>query len=163
MPLNTPTDLILYELGAMYNAERSGGQLLEWLSSQVRTEELAGTLRQKQENAEQLRNLESCFRSLGGSPLDVPSATVQAMRGRVEDFVSLQPSPEVLELHTVSAAMRLAHFGIASYRSLVDRAMLMEKSDCAQSLQANLVQKEEFAGRLERVGHEITQKMFVPA
>lgn len=164
MALNNPKDLFLYELAAMRNAEISSGQMLGWAAGQVRNPELAQLLRtQEQESQQQLKSIESCFQALGASAIDVPSQTVDGMRSGLEDFVALQPSPEVLELFTLGAAMRLAHFGIASYRGLVSRAVVMGESHCADKLQTNLVQKEENAGRLERVGHELHERVFATA
>jgi ferritin-like metal-binding protein YciE len=164
MAVRSPEELFLYELSAMYDAERSGGQLLGWLGGQVRHSDLTQLLRtQEQESQQQLRNLDSCFQSRGFRPLDISSTTAEGLRNGVEVFVAVKPSPETLELFTLDTAMRLAHFGIASYKRLVDRALLMGDSHCTQMLQTNLIQKEESAGKLDRVGHEMGQRFLAAA
>jgi ferritin-like metal-binding protein YciE len=59
--------------------------------------------------------------------------------------------------------MKLAHYGIGTYRGLVDKAVVMGETRCAQTLQANLVRKEESAGRLERIGHDMNQRVMATA
>jgi ferritin-like metal-binding protein YciE len=161
MALNTPRDLFLYELSAMRDAERTGGLLLGWMiGGRVQSSDLQQILRaQEKDSQRQLKNIESCLKELGSSPLESPSATVEGMRSGFEEFTKLRPSPEVLDLFALDTAMRFMHFGIASYKGLVDWAVLMGKSECTQSLQANVVQKEESAGKLERIGHEMRERI----
>ena len=163
MALNNPTNLFLYELASMYDAEKKSGQLLSDTAGQVQDGNLAQLLRgQEQESQQKVNNLEACFRALGIQPQAVPCAAIDGMRSEFETFANQQPSPDVWQMYTLGAALRLSHFGIASYRDLVDKAMLMGETECAQMLQSNLVQKEESAGRLERINHEVSQRVLTP-
>src|SRR6266536_1077460 len=142
MALNSPADLFLYELSGIRDAERTE------------------TLReQQQKSAQKVNDIEACFRVLGTSPQEVPCAPVDGMRTEFETFLNQQPAPEVLELYTLGTAMKLASFGVAGYKELVDKSVLMGETQCAQILQTNLVQKEEDAGRLERISHDMSQRV----
>jgi ferritin-like metal-binding protein YciE len=163
MPLNNATNLFLYELASMYDAERKSGQLLADTVGQVQDSDLARILQdQQQESQEKVNNLEACFRALGIQPQAVPCSAIDGMRTEFETFANQQPSPDVWQMYTLGAAMKLSHFGIASYRELVDKAMLMGETECAQMLQTNLVQKEASAGQLERLNHEVSQRVLTP-
>ena len=163
MALNNPTNLFLYELESMYDAEKKSGQLLGDTVGQVQDSNLAQLLQwQQQESQQKVNNLEACFRALGLQPQTVPCAAIDGMRTEFETFADQQPSPDVWQMYTLGAAMKLSHFGIASYKDLVDKAMLMGETECAQMLQTNLVQKEESAGRLERINHEVSQRVLTP-
>ncbi|MFS8477774.1 MAG: DUF892 family protein [Micromonosporaceae bacterium] len=157
MAVDRPRDLFLYELGAMHDAERRSGELFGTFADSVSSNgDLSQLFRtQRQESDEQFHNVDRCFRVLGAAPIHIPSTTVAGMREGFEELEALQPPPEILELFTLGAALRLAHFGIASYSSLLDRALLMKENECAQWLETNLIQKEEIAGNLERVSHEM--------
>jgi ferritin-like metal-binding protein YciE len=160
MALSSPADLFLYELSATYDAERKANQLLGEVVGQVRDGNVAQILDgQQQEGQQKIRNLEACFQALGTEPQDVPAVAIDGMRSEFQRFLGMQPAREVFEMHALDAATKLAHFGVASYRELVDKAMLMAETECAQSLMTNLVQKEESAGRLERIGHEMGQRV----
>jgi ferritin-like metal-binding protein YciE len=100
---------------------------------------------------------------LGTGPREVPCVVVDGLRTEFQAFAGMRPSPEVLEMYTLGSAMKLAHFGVAGYKGPVDKSMLMGQTQCAQLLQTNLVMKEESAGRLERTGHEMSQRMLAAA
>lgn len=156
MAVDSPRDLFLYELGAIHDAERRSGELFSTFADYVHNGDLSQLLRtQRQESDEQFENVDRCFRILGAAPTHIPSTTVAGMREGFEELAGLQPPPAILELFTLGAALRLAHLGIASYRSLLNLALLMKENDCAQCLETNLIQKEASAGNLERVGHEM--------
>ena len=160
MALNNPANLFLYELAGMYDAEKKSRQLLGEAVGHVQDNNVAQMLRaQEQESQQKIGNLEACFQAFGVEPQGIPCATVDGMRAEFQAFASQQPSAEVFQMYALSAAMKLSHYGIASYRDLVDKAMLMGETECAQILQSNLVEKEESAGRLERVNHEMSQRV----
>ena len=81
------------------------------------------------------------------------------MRTEFQAFRRLDPSQEVMEMYSLGTARKLAHFGLGDYKGLVDKAMLLGQTQCAQLLQTNLVMKEEGVGRLERTGHEAGMRM----
>jgi ferritin-like metal-binding protein YciE len=164
MALNSPADLFVYELSATYDAERKSNQLLGEVVGQVRDGNVAQILsNQQQEGQQKIRNLEACFQTLGTAPQEIACAAVDGMRADFQAFLNHQPVREVFEMYALGAATKLAHFGLASYNGLVDKATLMGESECAQILLTNLVQKQESVGRLERVGHEMGQRVLAAA
>jgi ferritin-like metal-binding protein YciE len=164
MAVNSPADLFLYELSGMYDGERKTAQLFGEIVGHVRDDSMAQLLRINQEESQQkVRNLEMCFQELGSTPRDIPCATIDGMRAEYQQFASQQPPEPVLEMYALGMAMKIAHHGMAAYRGLVDKAMLMNETRCAQMLQTNLVQKEESAGRLERINHEMGQRILATA
>jgi ferritin-like metal-binding protein YciE len=165
MALDTSKDLFLYELAAMRDVERSGGLLLGMLvGKRVQNSELEQVLRaHEQDSKRQLENIDRCLQALGTSPLDTRSATVDGMHSGFEEFLRAQPSPEVQDLFAIDTAMRFVQLAIGSYKSLVNWGVLMGESRCTQSLLANLVEKEESAGKLERIGHEMGERLLVAA
>src|SRR5205823_4763279 len=156
--------LFLYELSAMYDAEAKAGQLFGEVVGQIQDPHLAEFVRaQEQQSQQKISNLEACFSALDTEREDVACLAVDAMRAEFQAFLGRQPSAEVMQLYTLGAAMRLAHLGIASYRGLMDKAVLMAESQCAQILQSNLVQKEENGATLERISHEMSERVLAAA
>jgi ferritin-like metal-binding protein YciE len=68
-----------------------------------------------------------------------------------------------MEMYTVGMMLKSGHFGIGSYKGLIDKALLMGDARCAQLLQSNLVIDEESTGRCERIGHEMSQRVMATA
>ncbi|WP_405147960.1 ferritin-like domain-containing protein [Sphaerisporangium sp. NBC_01403] len=158
MAFNNPSDLFLYELSAVYDGEIKITKTKEEMAGQVRSSSLAEELRnQVAKGQEKVRNLDACFRSLGTAPLDVPCLVVDAMRAEFQQFIQRGPAPEVIDMYTVGAELKLASYKTAGYKCLVDKAVLMGQSECAHFLQTNLVGEEEAKGHFERLSHEVSE------
>jgi ferritin-like metal-binding protein YciE len=160
MAISSPAQLFLLELSARYDAERKGNQLLGEAADQIQHTELAQILRTEEQTGQrEIDNLDSCFQVLGTQRREIPSMAVEGQRADFQAVTSQQPSTEVLAMYAVGTATKLAHLGIASYRELMDKAVLMNQTRCAQILQDNLVMKEESAGRFERISHEMSKQV----
>jgi ferritin-like metal-binding protein YciE len=164
MPIQSPADLFLFELSGMHDAEKKKTAWKGEVVGQIRDTNLQQVMRVEQQEGQQMvKNLESCFQALGTQPRDVPCLAVDGMRADYQQFMSQQPSPETMEMFAVGAMLKGGHYGLGGYKSLVDKAMLMGETQCAQFLQTNLVINEESIGRLERIGHEMSQRVMATA
>ncbi|MET7395905.1 DUF892 family protein [Dactylosporangium sp. NPDC005572] len=160
MALDNPADLFLYELSGMYDAERKSNQMVGEILGHAEHSPLAQILRaQQQQGQQKIQNIETCFAMLEMEPMDVPCMAIDGMRAEFQAFSNQRPSTEAMEIYTVDAETKLAHFGMAGYRGLIDKALLMGEMQCAQILQTNLVQKQENAGTFERISHELGQRV----
>ncbi len=164
MALNNPGDLFQYELSGIYDGEQRIAQLLGEVAGRVEDTDLAKMLRTHQEETQQqIANLDTCFQLLGSEPQQVTCAAIEGIQREFQAMTAKQPAPEVLAMFILDSAMKVEHYEIATYRGLVDKAMLMEETECAQILQTNLVQEEETAGKLERVSHDMSQEVLASA
>jgi ferritin-like metal-binding protein YciE len=157
-------DLYFYELSGMCDEEREAAVLRADMIDQIRDDNLKQIMRvDKEDGQRRIDSLELCFHSLGSRARSVPSTVVDGMHADYQRFLSLDPSPVAVDMYTFGTAMKLAHFGIASYTSLVDKSVLMGKARCAQSLQNNLVTNRESLGRMSRVSHNISRRIMAAA
>lgn len=164
MALNNPSDLFLYELSGIYDAEKKTSAWKDEIVGQIRDDNLQQLIRVEQQQGQQrVKNLEACFQALGTQPRDVPCLTIDGMRADFQQFIRQQPSPERLATYAVGCLAKMSHFGVGSYKVLVDEATTMGQSQCAQMLQSNLVMKEEGTGRLERISHEMNRRVMATA
>ncbi|MBV2363998.1 ferritin-like domain-containing protein [Streptomonospora nanhaiensis] len=164
MRLKEPKDLFLFELSAIYTGEKAIAEMLKDVAGDVDNDNLAKMLKAHQrETKDQAKMLESCFQHLGESPMDVPCGVIDALRAEYREFVSQKPSPQVLTMFALGGALKVEHFEIATYRGLVDKAMMMGDTELAQNLKTILNQEEETAGKLERFANELDHKVLVPA
>jgi ferritin-like metal-binding protein YciE len=85
------------------------------------------------------------------------------MRAEYQQLMSQNLAPEMVDLYMVGTLLKAAHFGVGSYKSLVDKAMLLGETRCAQILRTNLVMIEETSGRTERISHEMCQRVMATA
>jgi ferritin-like metal-binding protein YciE len=164
MGLNGPNELFIYELSAMYDAEKKIAELLGQATEQLTDESLAGTFRDHlEETRGQVANLEQCFELLAESPLEISCSAIDGMQQECRAVVAEQPAPEVFAMFLLGTGMKLEHFEVGAYRELVDKALLLGESECALLLQTNLVQEEEMATRLERINHDMSERVLTEA
>lgn len=164
MAINSPADLFLYELSGMHDAEKKKAAWKGEIVGQIRDSNLQQAMRvEQQESQNKIKNLEGCFQAMGTQPRDVPCLAVDGMRAEFQQFMSQNPSPETMEMYGVGMMLKASHYGLGSYKGLIDKAMLMGETQCAQMLQTNLVITEESTGRLERIGHEMSQRVMATA
>jgi ferritin-like metal-binding protein YciE len=157
-------DLFVYELSGMHDEERESAVLRGDMIDQIRDVNLQRVMRvEHQECQQRIKNLDLCFHAMGSRPRQVASVVVDGMHADYQRFLSLEPSSVAVDMYTFDCAMKLSHFGIGSYKALVDRSVLMGKVECAQVLQSNLVMNMESVGRLERISHEISQRIMATA
>ncbi len=81
MMLDSPADLFVYELSAMYDAETKASQFFGEVVGQIQDTDRAGFLRaQEQQSRQKIRNLDECFQALDTQRQDVSCAAVDGMR-----------------------------------------------------------------------------------
>jgi len=164
MGLDTAEGLFFYELGVLRDAEKTGGQMLGWIAGHVQHGDLKRALREEEKASErQSENIMACLRALGAAPLETPSTTIEGIRKRLEQFLGLQPAPDVLDLFALGTAIRFMHFAITGYQNMVDWTSVMGETECVQNLQTNLAQKEQGVETLERISHQLSRQVLTPA
>jgi ferritin-like metal-binding protein YciE len=162
--LNDPLDLFQYEVSGMYDAEHKIAEMLGEMAGQIQDGTLAQTLRTDAQKARQkISGLEQCFTAMGIQAQRVPCPPIDGMRQDMQQVMAQSPSPDVLSMKAVGTAMKVAHFEIASYRGLVDKAVLMGDTVCSQILQNILIQVEETAATHERLSHDMSQRVLAAA
>ncbi|MDA0566809.1 ferritin-like domain-containing protein [Streptomonospora sp. S1-112] len=164
MRLKEPRDLLLYELSAIYAGEKAIADMLKEVAGDVDDDNLAKMLKTHQrETKDQAKILDTCFKHLGETPMDVPCGVIDAIRQEYREFTANKPAPQVLTMFALGGALKVEHFEIATYRGLVDKAMMMGDTELAQNLTTILHQEEETAGKLERCASELDHKVLAPA
>src|SRR5207249_7814768 len=87
MQLNSPSDLFVYELSAMYDAEAKSAQLFGEVIGQIQDPNLAQFVRAQEEQSQQkVQNIEECFSALDTQREDVACLAVDGMRADFQAF-----------------------------------------------------------------------------
>lgn len=164
MAINSTRDLFLFELGLARDAENSGRRLLDFMVLQAKNGDVVQVLREvKQDTDEHLANVNSCLEGIGYSPIEAVSETIEGIYKRFQEYIGLQPSPDMLDQFAVDTAIRFLYVCVAGYKTILDWAILMGDSQCAQTLHANLIKKQESASALERFSHDVGVRLLAPA
>ena len=160
MPMQSPMDLFLHELGDIYDAEQRIAQILPQLASESADPQAQQDYQTHlKETQQQIQNLEQVFQVLGAQPQRETCAAIQGLKTEHDTFVKENPSPDILTMFDLGAAAKTEHYEIASYTGLVEKCNLMGQQQCAQLLQQNLQQEQAMLQRVMRDGQQLGQQM----
>ncbi|MBE3560134.1 MAG: ferritin-like domain-containing protein [Ktedonobacteraceae bacterium] len=164
MAMQNSRDLFIHEMSDMYDAEQRILQILPAMAQECNQPQVQNVLRQhEQETRQQILNLEQCFQILGAQPDRTVCYAIAGMKQEHDAFLKEQPPAELLTMFDLSGASKTEAYEIASYRGLIDKALLMGQQQCAQLLQQNLRQEEAMMQRVEQIGHQLGQQMAMQA
>ncbi|MDQ3926422.1 MAG: ferritin-like domain-containing protein [Actinomycetota bacterium] len=105
-----------------------------------------------------IQNLERVFNQVGQEPYRETNEIAQgAAKELQQGLAEAHQSPELVDCVIISAAIKVEHFEIASYRALVTGAQQMGQQEVVNLLNENL-REEETAQIAEQSAPELIQK-----
>lgn len=164
MPMTSPSELFLHELGDIYDEENRLLQILPALASEVDNQQVKQALQQHlQETQQQVKNIEQVFQMLGQQPKRMTCSAIQGLKQEHDTFMKQEnPSPQITTMFDLGAAAKTEHYEIASYEGLIEQCQLMGQQDCAQLLRQNLQQEQAMAQRISQLSKQLGQQMIGP-
>ena len=156
MAIQSPRDLFLYGLCAMYDVERKLDQMLPILAQESLDAQAREAFTQhEQETRQHISNLEQCFQILGSQPMIVESNMVAGLRRDHDAFLQQQPPAQALTMFDLYAGYQSECLEIAGYNSLIDAANSIGLSQCVPLLQQNLQQEIAASQKLAALAHQL--------
>lgn len=160
MPISSVHGLFVHELCEIYDAEH------RFLDGQVKMVHKAANyeLQSSIENhivqtRQHIGNLEQFFRELGEDPQRETNEVARGLVSEAEQGIQEAQSVTLRDCLINTAVVKVEHFEISSYRSLVTGArLMMGQSTALDLLEANLRQEEETAQIAEQSAEELLQK-----
>ena len=161
MPITDTRELLLHELCELYDAEH------RFLEGQVQMVHRATDpdLQSALENhiyqtRQHIRNLEQFFEEIGEEPRRETNEAAQGLVNEAREGIEEARSDALRDCVIDAAVVKVEHFEIGSYRSLISGARLkMGQSVVVDNLlQRNLRQEEETAQIAEQSAEELLQK-----
>src|SRR5436305_1795115 len=159
MAIQSPRDLFLYGLCAMYDVERKLDQMLPILAQESLDAQAREAFTQhEQETRQHISNLEQCFQILGRHPMIVENNMVAGLRRDHDTFLQQQPPAQALTMFDLYAGYQSECLEIAGYQSLIDAANSIGLSQCVPLLQQNLQQEIAASQKLAALAHQLGQQ-----
>jgi len=156
MAIQSPRDLFLYGLCAMYDVERKLDQMLPILAQESLDAQAREAFTQhEQETRQHISNLEQCFQILGSQPMIVENNMVAGLRRDHDTFLQQQPPAQALTMFDLYAGYQSECLEIAGYNSLIDAANSIGLSQCVPLLQQNLQQEIAASQKLAALAHQL--------
>lgn len=144
-------DLFVHGLKDMYDAENRLVDALERQAKDATDSALKDGFRQHlQQTRGQVRRLEKCFRDIDRKPSKARCLGIVGLIDEYKTFKKKQkPDAETLDAFAAAGALKVEHYEIAAYRSLVGLAGVLGLAECGALLAANMAEEQETAGELE--------------
>jgi len=159
MPIASTQDLFLHELCEVYDAEHRFIEGQQEMVEHTTDESLKGAI---QEHLEQTRqhaaNVERVFAELGQEAHRETNEVAQGLVSEAQEGIQEAQSSALRDCAIVSAVIKVEHFEMGSYRSLVTGANLMGQTEIERLLRENMQQEEETARTAETSAEELLQK-----
>ena len=159
MPITDTQELFVHELCEVYDAEHRFIEGQQEMVENATDENLRSAV---QEHLEQTRehasNVERVFANLG---VEAHRETNEAARGLVseaQEGIQEAQSAALRDCAIVAAVIKVEHFEMGSYRSLVTAAHLMGRSEAEQLLRRNMDQEERTAKLAESTSEQLLRK-----
>ncbi|MBA2565603.1 MAG: ferritin-like domain-containing protein [Gemmatimonadetes bacterium] len=154
-------ELFEHELKDVYDAEHKIVKALAKMSKEVEDEKLAQGFEQHRQQTEgQIERLEQVFELIDTRPQREPCAGIDGLIREYTKFVREEkPEGPVLNVFAASAAKKVEHYEIASYKGLIELAQQLDETDAVELLQLNLREEEQTLTKLERVGKQLGQQL----
>ena len=160
MPMKSPQDLFLHELGDMYDAEQRISKMLPAMAKEVTDPQVKSAFEQhEQETLQQIKNLEQCFQVLGSKPEKSACHAIAGLKQEHDAFLKEKPSDDLLTMFDLGGASKTEYYEMASYTGLIEKATLMGQQQVVQLLQQNLQQEEAMANKVEQISKQLGKQM----
>ena len=159
MAMRNAQEMFQHEVGDIYDAENRFLRGQQEMLTKASDPQLQGLIRQHIEQTQQhIRNLEGVFNLLGQQPKGVTCDSAQGLVTEARKAMQDAASDPIRDVLIDTAAAKVEHYEIASYRSLITDAVLMGQTEIQNLLQQNLQQEEQTAQKAEQSAPLLLQK-----
>ena len=152
MPIKDPKELFVLMLSDLRQGAERSNKIFQELSEIAEDAEVTEALRARVfVSGNTLSTLDECFKLIGQKPVKVTGRLHDAF---VEDFrqeLAEIQSPEAKRLFILAKAIRLAHFRIGEYVTLIAAADMTGRPGVGALLESCLADKLAFAERARRL------------
>jgi ferritin-like metal-binding protein YciE len=164
MAMRNAQEMFQHEVGDIYDAENRFLKGQQEMLTKASDPQLQGLIKQHiEQTQQQIRNLDQVFSLLGQQPKGVTCDSAQGLVTEAQKAMQDAASDPIRDVLIDTAAAKVEHYEIASYRSLITDAELMGQREIQTLLQQNLQQEEQTAQLLEQTAPQLVRKALATA
>ncbi|MBK0419000.1 DUF892 family protein [Leucobacter sp. CSA1] len=139
--LETPEELIHFQLRSALTMEQHSFEALEELHSAARSSDVKHLFtHHADETKEQIANLEKVFQLFDFRESTAPSPATTGIKNQAASLIE-RTDPKLHDQVTLMSALGNEHFEISAYQGLILQAQALRAPDAVSLLQANLDQE----------------------
>jgi ferritin-like metal-binding protein YciE len=157
--INTLEEKLIYELGAIYDAEHRFQEAQQQMLQQTSNDLLKSMLEMHiRETEEQIKNLEQVFTLIAQIPKRVNCEAAAGLVSDAQALIKNAGHPGIVDVAMAGAQAKVEHFEITCYRGLVMAAEIMGNNQAVDLLRQNLQQEEQTAQKVEQSMRQLLQQ-----
>ena len=159
--METGKDLFLHELKDIYDAENKLVNALETMADKVEDEQLAKSFEEHRKVTQgQAERLEKVFQLIDRAPSREKCDGINGLISEFQSFVKEEePDGKVLNVFATGAALKVEHYEIVSYKSLIKLADQLGLTEAAELFEQSLKEEMETAQELEQMSEKLGQEL----
>ena len=148
--MQSAKELLTHELGDMMDAENKILGIIDETLEETQNPQMQKALEQHRTQTEkQIERLQQCFEVLGEEAEETECKGILGLKQEKEEFMEEEPSEEVLEAFNIGAAIKVEHYEIAAYTSLMGMAQKLGMAKAAKLLGQNLKEEQQMLKKCE--------------
>jgi len=155
--IQSPLDLLMYELRVLQSVEQSKLQMvarLKQICSNPQVSQLFETEIPKVQ--QQTLRVQECLRLLNSQPASATSHAIDCMQHDLQEFMQQNPSQQAVDMYCLGMAMKVAHYEVASYIGLVEKARQIGHTQVVSLLEDNMNAARSSALRTGQLSLQVT-------
>jgi ferritin-like metal-binding protein YciE len=110
------------------------------------------------ETERQVERLEQCFQLLGEESEETECFGIRGLVAEKKAFAEEDPSPDLIDVFNVGAAIKAESYEICEYESLIDMAREMKHTKVTQLLRQNLKEEKATLKKMESFSERVKPK-----
>jgi ferritin-like metal-binding protein YciE len=159
MTIGNAQELFVHELGEVYDAEHRFIVGQQEMAEHATDESLKEAIQEHLEQTEKhAANVERVFTELGREARRETNEAARGLVSEAQEGIQQAQSEALRDAAVVSAVIKVEHFEMGSYRSLLTAANLMGQTEIERLLRENMQEEEETARIAEQSAEELLQK-----
>lgn len=161
MPMDNAREMLVHELGDLLDAETRLRNALEKMAKKCSNQNLKTLFEDHREETEgQIERLQGVFEDLEEKAKRQPC---KGMRGLIEEFETFvkeeKPEDELLDIYACGAAIKVEHYEISAYESMINMARQLGLEEEARQLEETLQEEKTMLQRLQEIGQELISQL----
>lgn len=157
--MQTGEELFIHELNDMIDAERQLIETLREAAEECSRQDLKRSLEQHRKETEtQLERLNHCFELMGQEPEEAECFGIRGLIKEKKAFSEEKPSPDLLEVFNMNAAIKAESYEICAYESLIKMAQELEEHKIAQLLSRTLKEEQNMLKKMQNFSQKVKPK-----
>ena len=150
--MQSAKELFTHELGDMLDAEDRILRIIDETLEETLNPPMQKALEQHRTQTEdQIERLQQCFAEVGEEAVQTECRGIMGLKQEKDDFMEEEPSDEVLEAFNIGATMKVEHYEIAAYTSLMGMAQKLGMKKAARLLGQNLREEQQMLKKTEAI------------